>query len=200
DDDEVVAQGLTSNKAADQTPGQMLREARLAQDYSLADLCGLTMLPKHTVEALEDDDFEALAQPVFVRGYYRKCAKVLEIDAEPLLAAYTAAGGARAAAAPQQSLGASGGASVKVMPADVTPRKRLSFGFVLLILILIVAVIAGYMYWSDSLNRIIGTGSGVTDISLSSAFDSLQSESGTETASDTTGGDSSIAILPDILA
>src|SRR5699024_9302040 len=88
DDDEVVAQGLTANKAADQTPGQILREARLAREYSMADLCGLTMLPKRTVEALEDDDFEVLAQPVFVRGYYRKCAKVLEIDPEPLLTAY----------------------------------------------------------------------------------------------------------------
>lgn len=199
DDDEVVAQGLTSNKAADQTPGQMLREARLARDYSVADLCGLTMLPKHTVEALEDDDFDALTQPVFVRGYYRKCAKVLDIDAEPLLAAYAAAGGPRAAATPQQPLGTSG-ASVKVMPADVTPRKRRSFGFFLLILILVVAAIAGYMYWSDSLNKLIGDETGGTDISLSSAFDSLQPETDPEAIADTAGEDKGVSILPDILA
>src|SRR5690625_4149762 len=84
-DEEAVAQGLVANKAERQTPGEMLREARISHDYSVADLCAQTMLSKRTIEALEDNSFEALSQPVFARGYYRKCAKVLGMDADALM-------------------------------------------------------------------------------------------------------------------
>jgi cytoskeleton protein RodZ len=49
-----------------------------------------TKLARSTLEALERDDYRALLEPVYVRGYYRKCAKVLEIDEERLIAAYNA--------------------------------------------------------------------------------------------------------------
>src|SRR5699024_1314901 len=109
------------------------------------DLCGLTMLSRHAVEALEDNRYEELPQPVFVRGYYRKCAKTLDIDADRLLRAYAASGGASAVAT-----SAPAGGRIRVVPADVTPTRRRSFGFVLLILILIVAGLAGYLYWTQN--------------------------------------------------
>ena len=41
-------------------------------------------------QALEADDFGALLEPVYVRGYYRKCARLLGLSEEGLIAAYNA--------------------------------------------------------------------------------------------------------------
>src|SRR3546814_1939496 len=71
------------------SPGTMIREARQAQHLSVDDLAGQTKLARTTVEALERDDFGALLEPVYVRGYYRKCATVLGVDEKALIAAYS---------------------------------------------------------------------------------------------------------------
>lgn len=70
------------------SPGAMIREARDRMRWSIDDLAGQTKLARHTLEALERDDFGALLEPVYVRGYYRKCAKVLEMKETALLTAY----------------------------------------------------------------------------------------------------------------
>lgn len=77
------------------TPGAMLREARAARHLSIDEMMGQTKLTDITLEALERDDFELLSEPVFIRGYYRKCAKILELNEEDLLAAYDAMQGGK---------------------------------------------------------------------------------------------------------
>lgn len=172
--DAVVPDGLTSNKADDQTPGEILREARLAREYTVEELCGLTMLSRRTVEALEDNRFETLPQPVFVRGYYRKCAKILDIDGDRLLQAYAASGGAYAVT----TTSTAAGGPIRVVPADVTPARRRSFGFVLLILILIVVGLAGYLYWSGNFRADTNT-TATSGISLMDDFASSGTSAGT---------------------
>ncbi|WP_084615811.1 RodZ domain-containing protein [Solimonas flava] len=73
-----------------QSPGTMIREARQAVRLSVDDLAAHTKLARATVEALERDDFGALLEPVYVRGYYRKCAKVLNLNEQKLIDAYAA--------------------------------------------------------------------------------------------------------------
>ncbi|WP_083930806.1 RodZ domain-containing protein [Solimonas variicoloris] len=73
-----------------QSPGTMIREARQAGRLSVDDLAAHTKLARATVEALERDDFGALLEPVYVRGYYRKCAKVLNLNEQKLIDAYAA--------------------------------------------------------------------------------------------------------------
>ncbi len=70
------------------SPGTIIREARERARLSLDDMSAHTKLARPTLEALERDDYHALLEPVYVRGYYRKCAKVLEIDEDKLIAAY----------------------------------------------------------------------------------------------------------------
>jgi cytoskeleton protein RodZ len=72
------------------SPGAMIREGRERMRLSLDDLAGVTKLSYNTLEALERDDFSAMLEPVYVRGYYRKCAKVLELPEKALLQAYEA--------------------------------------------------------------------------------------------------------------
>ncbi|HUP92381.1 MAG TPA: RodZ domain-containing protein [Solimonas sp.] len=70
------------------TPGPMIRAARERAHLSLDELAGQTKLARHTLEALERDDFSALLEPVYVRGYYRKCAKVLGLPEAALIDLY----------------------------------------------------------------------------------------------------------------
>lgn len=71
-----------------ESPGALIREARQRMSLSLDDLAAQTKLARHTLDALERDDFSALLEPVYVRGYYRKCAKVLDLSEQRLLDAY----------------------------------------------------------------------------------------------------------------
>lgn len=70
------------------SPGALIRMARERRRLSQEDLAQQTKLSRATVDALERDDFGALLEPVYVRGYYRKCAKILELGEEGLIAAY----------------------------------------------------------------------------------------------------------------
>lgn len=78
----------TAATAATASPGEMLREAREARGISVADLAEASKLPQATIMALECDDFEILKEPVYVRGYYRKCALTLETDVDAVVGAY----------------------------------------------------------------------------------------------------------------
>ena len=72
------------------SPGTLLRQARERAGLGAEDLAGQLKLAKNTLEALERDDFAALSEPVYVRGYYRKIAKVLSVSEADLISAYNA--------------------------------------------------------------------------------------------------------------
>ncbi len=70
------------------SPGAQLRRARENAHLTLEDFAAQTKLSRGTLEALEADDFAALLEPVYVRGYYRKCARLLGLSEEALIASY----------------------------------------------------------------------------------------------------------------
>jgi cytoskeleton protein RodZ len=72
------------------SPGRLLRSARERAGLGAEDLAGQLKLAKGTLEALERDDFAALSEPVYIRGYYRKIAKLLPVSETELIEAYTA--------------------------------------------------------------------------------------------------------------
>jgi cytoskeleton protein RodZ len=84
------------------SPGNTIREARQRAGVSAADLAAQIRLSRATLEALEADDFDTLAEAVYVRGYYRKCAKVLGLSGDLLIAAYEARARPREPVAPQR--------------------------------------------------------------------------------------------------
>lgn len=72
------------------SPGAAIREARERLGISIEELASRTRLGRQTLEAMEHDDFDQLLEPVYVRGYYRKCARILELQEQPLIDAYEA--------------------------------------------------------------------------------------------------------------
>lgn len=65
--------------------GAVLRKAREDASYSTAFVADQIHLPERVVKALEANEFEQLPGPVFVRGYIRSYAKILDIDPLPLI-------------------------------------------------------------------------------------------------------------------
>ncbi|MES1943795.1 cytoskeletal protein RodZ [Salinisphaera sp. PC39] len=115
------------------SPGERLRRAREDKGLSLDELAAQTLLSRSTLVALEENDFERLSQPVFVRGYYRKCAKVLDLPEDELMTAYaeyTGVPGPRPASPGQ----------VDVIPQDVTPRSWRALSLLLTVAFVVAAL------------------------------------------------------------
>ena len=68
------------------TPGVQLASVRHAKGYSQEYVAGRLHLKLTLIEALEADDYARLPQSVFVKGYIRAYAKLLDVDSEPLIA------------------------------------------------------------------------------------------------------------------
>jgi len=67
-------------------PGCRLRELREARGLSLVEVSRSLKFSPRQIEALECDDFEKLPGTTVIRGFIRSYAKILKVEAEPLLA------------------------------------------------------------------------------------------------------------------
>jgi len=82
------------DEAAIETPpedgvGQHLRKARETLDLGRAEVAAGLYLSESIIAALEANDHDALPGPVFVQGYLRKYARLLNVPEEPLLEIYS---------------------------------------------------------------------------------------------------------------
>ena len=68
------------------SPGQALAAARAALKLSVADVSQQIKYGVRQIAAIEADDYAKLPGTTFVRGMIRSYAKLVQIDAEPLLA------------------------------------------------------------------------------------------------------------------
>lgn len=68
--------------------GEKLRQARESASYSVAYVAGQTHLKEQVILALENDQFDQLPNDVFIKGYIRSYAKLLELDPKELLSSY----------------------------------------------------------------------------------------------------------------
>ncbi len=64
------------------TPGALLRDLREQQNLSIEELATRTRVPRASLLALEEDRYDELPGPVFVKGFLRCCARTLEVDPE----------------------------------------------------------------------------------------------------------------------
>ena len=85
----------TDSLKTDAAPSRMqigvaLKSAREQRNMTVEDACTHLRISPHQVKALESDDFAVLPEAMIARGFIRNYARLLEIDAEPLLQAYRA--------------------------------------------------------------------------------------------------------------
>lgn len=69
-------------------PGVILREARLRRGLSQEQVTAETNISPRYVQALEEDDYSALPGQAFARGYLRRYAQLVQVDADVLVPAF----------------------------------------------------------------------------------------------------------------
>ncbi len=79
---------VTETEAASVRPsvGERLRAAREAKEMSSADVAAALKLSTRQVDALEAGDWSGLPGHTFIRGFVRNYARVVQLDAQELLA------------------------------------------------------------------------------------------------------------------
>jgi cytoskeleton protein RodZ len=90
--------------------GAYLSVEREKSKLSVQQVADKLYLDVNLIKALEADNYEQLPPPIFIRGYIRNYAKLLEIPAEPILTAYERSG--------QTAI------STPVITPQLTPKKQ----------------------------------------------------------------------------
>jgi len=72
------------------TTGQHLRQLREQKHLTIQNVADKLYLDSSVIQALENDSYETLPPPIFVRGYLRGYAKILEVPATALIEKYDA--------------------------------------------------------------------------------------------------------------
>lgn len=87
----ALAEDVTQAESAPQAlpPGQQLRAAREARGLQIDDVANVLRFSPRQIELLEADRYDDLPGATLVRGFVRGYAKLLKLDANPLLAALT---------------------------------------------------------------------------------------------------------------
>ncbi|MGA7951163.1 MAG: RodZ domain-containing protein [Thiobacillaceae bacterium] len=119
--------------------GASLKVAREAQGLSLDQAAGRLRLMVRQLSAMEADDFAALGQPVFARGFVRNYARMLGLDAEALVS--------RLANTDQEELPA-----IEPVPME-QPRSLLTTPWVLgamAALVMLIAIPVALYLWLNS--------------------------------------------------
>src|SRR5438132_539472 len=69
-------------------PGAQLRQARLDLKLAPEDVAHILHLSSRQIVALENDDYDKLPGPTYVRGYLRGYSQLLGLAAEPVVEIY----------------------------------------------------------------------------------------------------------------
>lgn len=85
----IVKEDVTEIHTPLSACGGALRAAREKQKLSVQDIASQLRLGVRQVEALEADRYDKLPEPSIVRGFMRNYAKLLKIDAAPIIEAYS---------------------------------------------------------------------------------------------------------------
>lgn len=117
--------------------GRMLREARERLGLSVADVAAQIKFAPRQIEALEADDFKHLPEAAFLRGFVRSYAKILQLDAQTLLAALPQPKAAAAELIP---------ASVEV-PFPVAHSSQRQNRILLGAALLLAVIVVGFAVW-----------------------------------------------------
>jgi len=73
-------------------PGEALRFLREQKGVSVEQVSTESLIPDSKIRDLESDVYDKLGGEIFVVGYFRKIAKILGVDSDPLVASYHQAG------------------------------------------------------------------------------------------------------------
>lgn len=77
-----------SNSDMFETPGQVLRMEREQKKLSIEEIAKRIHLDVKIIEAIENDSSEGMPAAIYVRGYLRSYAKIVNVDADKIIELY----------------------------------------------------------------------------------------------------------------
>lgn len=134
-------------------PGRMVRAARERAKLGIEELATQTRLTRAVLEALESEDFSTLNEAVYVRGYYRKCAKVLKLSEAELIGAYDKLLGPKAPPMPTKLMLGGGGSTMGSMRGST--GRRSSGPSLPLVLVIALAIGVGIWFAVHDAGRLV---------------------------------------------
>lgn len=69
-------------------PGTRLQAARIEQSLSVEDLANRMHLNASIIRAIEENDFEEITAPIFVKGYLRAYARIVKLNEDEVIKQY----------------------------------------------------------------------------------------------------------------
>lgn len=129
--------------------GGQLKAAREKKEMSVGDIAMALKLGQRQVEALENGDWERLPGHTFIRGFVRNYARLLQIDAAPLMEQLDGV-----LEAPQQRLVVASDMHAP-MPEAGRPRRR-DFAMVLIGIVLVLVAVGVYFLLPSDLSAVRG--------------------------------------------
>ncbi|HTR59861.1 MAG TPA: helix-turn-helix domain-containing protein [Casimicrobiaceae bacterium] len=131
-------------------PGARLKAARETAGLSLDQAAQQLKLAPRQVRALEDEDFAHLPGRTFARGFLRNYARLLNLDADDLLALMPDASHAPALNAPALQ---STGTMIAELPSRENGKPGLARWIIPLVLVACVVAAAGYEWYRGGLGK-----------------------------------------------
>lgn len=71
-----------------EAPGRILKKEREIRNISLEKICLSTKIKEHHLKAIEEDRYELLPHPLYVKGYLKSYARHLALDEKNILGLY----------------------------------------------------------------------------------------------------------------
>lgn len=84
----TVGEDKNEQRSSGIGPGERLQAARIEQGLTLDDVATRMRLSAKILEAIEDNDFEEITAPIFVKGYLRAYARIVSLDEDDMIDQY----------------------------------------------------------------------------------------------------------------
>jgi len=80
---------MTEQGTTGKGPGSLLTDSRLKLGLDQKNVAEMLHLREHQIRALEEDDYDSLPEPTYVKGYLRAYAQLLSLEPEKVIGLYT---------------------------------------------------------------------------------------------------------------
>lgn len=128
------------------SPGQILKRAREAKSLTVAAIATQMNLDLRIVEALEAGDHSKLPAPIFVRGYLRGYARLVEVPEAAVLDAYQAQ-------APEEPVPRAVGMAPVAPLRPALRRSAIPWRGLLTVVVLVALAAAGFLFGPQLLQQ-----------------------------------------------
>lgn len=165
-----------------QRPGEYLRQIRMSRGKELADVAHELKISEKQLNALEKDDYNALPEAPFIKGYYRAYAKFLNADASALIQRFDEIYSSDTGLSSSHALKDS---PIKIMGKLSSRKRRGAKGWLKKLILAIIVIAVIWALWSVVSNWLSKRHSDAPATGANNAVEVIEFDQATPTAATT---------------